>query len=112
MCIRDSHIACSEIITELHKTRFPAVPLWYVTFPKRLLARVRLPAHLVTTADLRAHQALPTHKIFIGASVFPKIRAWYTYKSQRAALTTGIRKLLPIWFFLSMMLFEYFAEVR
>jgi hypothetical protein len=33
----------------------------------------------------------------------------YTYKSQRASLKEGIRKLLPIWFFSSMMLFEYFA---
>ncbi len=105
------HITCSEIITELKKTRFQEVPLWYVTFPKRVLARVRLPEHMATIPHVQAKRASPTHKIFIGVSVFPKIKSWYTYKSQRASLTQGIRKLFPIWFFLSMVLFEYFAEV-
>jgi LmbE family N-acetylglucosaminyl deacetylase len=104
------HIACSEIITELKKTRFPEIPLWYVTFPKRVLARVKPPDHLATDPHVHEKRASPTHKLFIGGSVFPKIASWYTYKSQRASLTEGIRKFLPIWFFLSMMLFEYFAE--
>jgi hypothetical protein len=47
--------------------------------------------------------------VFIGTSLAAKIRAWYAYKSQRATLTEGIRRFLPIWFFLSMVLFEYFA---
>jgi len=104
------HITCSEIITELKKTRFQEVPLWYVTFSKRILAGVKQPENVATDPNFQAKQASPTHKIFIGASVFPKIRSWYTYKSQRASLREGIRKLLPIWFFLSMVLFEYFAE--
>lgn len=104
------HITCSEIVTELEKTRFQEVPLWYVTFPKRVLARARLPEHMTTNSRLQAKQAPPTHKIFIGASVFPKIKSWYTYKSQRASFTKGIRRFFPIWFFLSMMLFEYFAQ--
>lgn len=104
------HITCSEIITELTKTRFQEVPLWYVTLPKRMLARVEQPEHMAADPHFREKQIFPTHKIFIGASVFPKIKAWYTYKSQRASLTKGIMKFLPIWFFLSMVLFEYFAE--
>ena len=105
------HITCSEIITELQKTSFHEIPLWYVTFPKRILARVKPSEYLVTGPDFRAKQALPTQKLFIGASVLPKIRAWYAYKSQRAALKEGTTKLLPFWFFLSMVLFEYFADV-
>lgn len=106
------HIACSAAVTEARDSRFPAMPLWYVTFPARVLARVRLPAHLASDAPTPAQQARPTLKLFIGASVAPKIAAWYTYKSQRASLTTGALRWLPIWFFLSMMLFEYFAEVE
>ncbi|BCL84139.1 PIG-L family deacetylase [Ktedonobacteria bacterium brp13] len=109
------HIMCSEIITELKKTRFPAVPLWYVTFPKRVLTRIKLPEDLAIDPRFQEKQAAPTHKIFIGASVFPKTKSWYTYKSQRTALANGISKFVPIWFlwfFLSMVLFEYFAEVR
>ena len=107
------HIACSEIITALKKTRFPEVPLWYVTFPKRVLARVRLPEAMAADPRCQVKRAFPTHKVFIGSSVFPKIKAWYTYKSQRASLARGISKFVPIWFlwfFLSMILFEYFAE--
>ncbi|HKV02713.1 MAG TPA: PIG-L family deacetylase [Ktedonobacteraceae bacterium] len=104
------HITCSEIITELKKARFQEVPLWYVTFPKRVLARVKPPEHMATDPHVQEKRTSPTHKIFIGVSVFPKIKSWYTYKSQRASLTKGIMKFLPIWFFLSMVLFEYFAE--
>ena len=106
------HITCAEVITELQKNRFREVPLWYVTFPKRVLTRTRQPEHIATDPHIQQKRALPTHKIFIGVSVFPKIRAWYTYKSQRASLTKGIGQILPIWFFLSMMLFEYFTEVN
>ncbi len=108
------HIACAEIITELKKTRFQEVPLWYVTFSKRMLARVKLPEHMAIDASMQGKWAFPTHKLFIGASVFPKIKAWYAYKSQRASLREGINKFIPIWslwFFLSMVLFEYFAEM-
>src|SRR2546421_5398739 len=106
------HITCSEIITELQKTRFQEVPLWYVTFSKRVLAGVKPPEHMATDPHAQEKRAIPTHKLFIGVSVFPKIKSWYTYKSQRASFKEGIRKLLPIWFFLSMVLFEYFAEAR
>jgi LmbE family N-acetylglucosaminyl deacetylase len=106
------HVTCSEIVTELKQTSFEAIPLWYVTFSKRVLARVKVPEHIPTNFHVQEKQAIPTHKIFIGASVFPKIKAWYIYKSQRASLKEGIRRLLPIWFFLSMVLFEYFAEAR
>lgn len=105
------HIACSQVITELRTSQFPEVPLWYVTLPKRILARTRLPQHMATSPHAQAMQALPTQRIFIGGSVVPKIEAWYTYKSQRAALAQSIGNLHPIWFFLSMMLFEYVAEV-
>ena len=105
------HITCSEIITDLKNTRFQEVPLWYVTFSKRVLAGIRVPEDLATDPHFREKRAFPTHKIFIGASVFPKIKAWYAYKSQLASLKKGTTKLLPIWFFLSMVLFEYFAEV-
>jgi LmbE family N-acetylglucosaminyl deacetylase len=109
------HIACSEIITELQQTYFPEVPLWYVTFPKLVLARVKLPKGRATEPHLQEKRASATHKVFIGASVLPKIRAWYTYKSQRVSLMQGIIAFTPtwfLWFFLSMVLFEYFAEAR
>ncbi len=106
------HIACSRVVTTVRNSTFPHVALWYVTFPARILRGVRLPASVASEAGASLQQAKPTHKLFIGASVFPKIAAWYTYKSQRASLTKGVLRFAPIWFFLSMMLFEYFAEVE
>ncbi len=104
------HIACAEVVTDLRARMFSQIPLWYVTFPRRILAWTRLPAHMRATPGAASRRALPTGKVFIGAHVVPKIRAWYAYKSQRAALTTGIRRALPIWFFLAMVLYEYVAE--
>jgi LmbE family N-acetylglucosaminyl deacetylase len=106
------HIACSQVVTELQERCFLEARLWYATFPKQVLARVKLPEHLRTGSQMQAKQALPTRKVFIGSSVLAKIKAWYAYKSQRATLTQGVGRRLPIWFFLSMMVFEYFAEVR
>ncbi len=109
------HIACSEVITQLKRASFPQLPLWYVTFPSNMLARVKQPDDIPVDVLFREKQALPTHKVFIGASVFSKIKAWYTYKSQLSALTKGLGKFIPIlvlWFLLSMILFEYFAETN
>ncbi|HUY78553.1 MAG TPA: PIG-L family deacetylase [Ktedonobacterales bacterium] len=110
------HIVCSQVVTDVRTSAFPQVALWYVTFPARVRAGVRMPESLAAEAGAKAgakaDQARPTLKVFIGASVFPKIAAWYTYQSQRASLTKGVLRLAPIWFFLSMMLFEYFAEVK
>lgn len=109
------HIACSEVVTELKKTRFSEIALWYVTFPSRVRERIKMPTDLAIDPHVRTRQAVPTHKIWIGGSLLPKIKAWYAYQSQRAALASGIGRFVPIWllwFFLSMVLFEYFAEVR
>src|SRR5262249_48828996 len=106
------HIACAEVVTELHRSRFQTIPLWYGTLPKRALERTTLPEHVSTVPGTQNRRATATHKVFIGRSVFAKIKAWYAYKSQRASLTRGIGRLLPIWFLLSMVLFEYFAEAK
>src|SRR5437588_10362368 len=103
------HITCSEIITELKKSRYQEIPLGYVRLPKRMLASVEQPEDMVTVQYCQQKRAFPTHKIFIGVSVFPKIKSWYTYKSQRASLSKGIMKFLPIWFFFSTVHYEYFA---
>jgi LmbE family N-acetylglucosaminyl deacetylase len=106
------HIACSEVVTQLKMQHFPLITLWYATFPKTILKRVKLPEHMAATPSAQERQAFPTQRIFIGASVFPKIKAWYVYKSQRSSLTNGLRRPLPFWFFLSMLLFEYMAEAE
>lgn len=105
------HIVCSEIVTQLRQTARRNTLLWYVTFPRRILALVKLPEHIAGDTTFKRKQALPTHKIYIGKSVFQRIKAWYVYKSQHASFKQGFAKCIPLWFFPSLFLFEYFAEV-
>lgn len=106
------HVACSEVITDLHMNMFHTIPLWYVTLSRRVLRGATVPDHIIPVTTKAEQQPLPVHRVFIGASVIPKIRSWYAYKSQQASLREGIRRYLPVWFFVSMALFEYFAVAR
>jgi len=106
------HVACSEVVTDLHMNTFHMIPLWYVTLSKRVLKGTTVPDHITPVTATTAQRTYPVHRVFIGASVIPKIKSWYAYKSQQASLREGIRRYLPVWFFVSMTLFEYFAEAR
>lgn len=106
------HVACSEVVTDLHASAYHTIPLWYVTLSRRVLRRTTVPDHIIPVTATTEQWSYPVHRIFIGASVIPKIKSWYAYKSQQASLKEGIRRYLPVWFFLSMALFEYFAEAR
>jgi len=104
------HVACAGIVTQLRDTRFPNIALWYSSLPPRLarnLTRVRvLPA--AAPGDPRRSQ--PTHKVFVGQRLIAKMRAWSAYRSQRQSLRKGAGRFVPPWLFLSVLLFEYFAE--
>jgi LmbE family N-acetylglucosaminyl deacetylase len=106
------HIACAEILTELKRTQFPDIPLWCVALPRRVVSLLKLARQMRTPAAIDQRRASPTCRIFIGTGVIPKIRAWYAYRSQRGAIAKGFGRLLPVWFAVSAMQFEYFAEVR
>jgi len=106
------HVACSEVVTDLHMNTFQTIPLWYATLSRRVLRWTTTPDNIIAATTKAEQRTYPVHRVFIGASVFPKIKSWYAYKSQHASLKEGIRRYLPVWFFLSMALFEYFAEAR
>jgi LmbE family N-acetylglucosaminyl deacetylase len=105
------HVACAELVTELRRAEFPAVSLWYVAQPRRLVRLLQLAGQLVKEADVDRRRAVPTGRVFIGAGLIPKIRAWYAYRSQRGFIARGLGRLVPTWLAVSMMQFEYFAEV-
>jgi LmbE family N-acetylglucosaminyl deacetylase len=105
------HVACAELVTELRRAQFPDVSLWYVAQPRRLVRLLQVGGQLVKNAEVDRRRAVPTERVFIGAELIPKIRAWYAYRSQRGLIAKGIGRLLPIWLALSMLQFEYFAEV-
>ena len=106
----EDHVACSEILTELKRTELAHVPLWYATLPPRVLKLLKLVGQLATDASLDEKRAIPTHRLFIGSEVVPKIRAWHAYRSQRGSIGRGLGRLLPAWIALSMLQCEYFAE--
>lgn len=106
------HVACAEILTELKRTQFPNTALWCAALPRKVVVLLKLARQLHTQAATDQRRASPTLKIFIGTGVIPKIRAWYTYRSQRGYIAKGFGRLVPVWFAVSAMQFEYFADVR
>src|SRR5438046_2691126 len=105
------HVACGELVTELRGVQFTDVSLWYVAQPGRLVRLLQAVGQLSREPEVDRRRAVPTERVFIGTGVLPKIRAWYAYRSQRAFIAKGLSRLLPIWLAVSMMQFEYFAEV-
>lgn len=105
------HVACAEIVAQLKESRFPNTTLWYVALPGRMLRLLKMSRQLRTPTAVDSRRASPNVRIFIGTGVIPKLRAWYAYRSQRGSIAKGLGRLVPIWFAVSAMQFEYFAEV-
>lgn len=106
------HVACSEVVSEVTLTKWPAVPLWYVTLPPRVVTLLVRTRQLVTSPGTEARRTMPTCKVGISGHVVAKLRAWYAYRSQRQAIGRGLGQFFPVSFLISMMQFEYFAEAR
>lgn len=104
------HIAVSRAVTKVVKT-IGNVQLWYTSLPRRVYKLIKLPVEMAKNKAFIENRKFPTHKIFIGTHIFKKIKALYTYKSQLFAFRKGYPKPFPLWFFVSIMLFEYFHEV-
>lgn len=105
------HIACSEVLTKLVREDFPRTHLWYPCFPRRLFRFIKLPEHMANDPTFKARRAVPTLKIFVGQSITTKIRAASCYKSQNSSRIVPI-PLLPLWFFYSMIMYEYFDGIN
>ena len=106
------HVACAEIVTELKRTLFPGTALWCAALPGRVVNILKLARQLRTEPAVELRRASPTLRVFIGRDVMAKVRAWYAYRSQRGFIAKGVGRLVPVWFAVSAMQFEYFAEVR
>jgi LmbE family N-acetylglucosaminyl deacetylase len=104
------HVACSAMLTEL-KTAVLNVPMWYVALPGWVLGALRLIGQMAKDPAVDASRARPTHRLFIGTAVVPKIRAWQAHRSQREAIRKGLSRLIPTWLAVTGWPFEYFAEV-
>jgi LmbE family N-acetylglucosaminyl deacetylase len=104
------HIAVSRAVTKVVKT-IGNVQLWYTSLPRRVYKLIKLPVEMAKNKVFIENRKFPTHKIYIGINIYKKIKALYTYRSQYFAFRKGYPKPFPLWFFVSIMLFEYFHEV-
>jgi LmbE family N-acetylglucosaminyl deacetylase len=105
------HVACAEVVTDLQHDMFPHVALWYVAQPRRLVRLLQVAGQLPKNAEVDRRRAVPTERVLVGAGLIRKIRAWYAHRSQRGFIAKGAGRLLPTWLAVSMLQFEYFAEV-
>jgi LmbE family N-acetylglucosaminyl deacetylase len=107
------HIALAEVITDLTEQKKYFWTLWYTSLPKKLLALVTLPEHMAQNKDFAAKRVFPTHKTLVGLGLINVIRTIYAYKSQFQSFRSSFPfRFIPLWFFLSLGVYEYFYEVK
>lgn len=105
----EDHIVTSEVVTELIKDSYKSISLWYVSFPKRLLAMATLPEHMAKDPKFKEKRVSPNIRVFIGMNIIPKLQAVYAYESQYDSFRNSVPlKPIPLWFFYSMWFWEYF----
>lgn len=101
------HIACAEAVTELRKTSFKTIDLWYSVRPDAINRAARLLAKITARPTINARPK-PHYKIAIGRHLVAKIKAVYGYRSQMEALRPGVTVgPIPMWFFMSAQPYEY-----
>ena len=107
------HIVVSEVITQLVADR-PTTNLWYTSIPERRQNAINLPEHMAKDSDFKTKRVYPTHKVWIGLpNMYKKISALYAYRSQLFGFKKSMPvSQLPLWFYVSMMPYEYFYEVE
>jgi LmbE family N-acetylglucosaminyl deacetylase len=105
------HIACSDIVTELARTRFPRVTVWYSVLPTWILTIFFLIGQLRSAPHVKARRTAPTLRVPIAPSVSAKLRAWEVHASQLGRMGKGLGRVVPRWVVLRAWPFEYFAEL-
>ena len=107
------HIALSKVVTEIAKKN-GKIKLIYASFPARILNSISLPEHMARNRDYKKSRAYPTFKIWTGfRGIIGKIKATYSYASQGGGSSLNMPiKWIPMWFYISLTLYEYFHEVN
>jgi len=107
------HIVVAEIITDLVNRQFNKTDLWYVTYPQRVLSMMHLPEHMANNPNYKDKRKAPNIKFFIVPYSTNKLRAVYEYKSQEQSFKSAVPvRQVPLWFWHSMPLYEYFYTVN
>ncbi len=106
------HMIVSETVTGLVKNKYKKIELWYTTVPKRIYQLLKVPEHMAEDRNFKKKRTLPTLKIFVGLHVINKILANRSHKSQYKPFQEGLPFPIPVVFFQSMTLFEYFYKAN
>jgi len=104
------HIATTEVVTDLVKNSFKTIHLWYATLPKKVWSiSGGLPTQMAETPNWIKNRTYPDVKVFIGLNIIQTIKSVYIDKSQYQSWRSAIPFApIPMWFFVSMDVFEYF----
>jgi LmbE family N-acetylglucosaminyl deacetylase len=102
------HIAASEVVTELIKTKYTKTALWYATLSPKTLRFSSMPTYMATDKNFIQRRCTPTMKVPNGWRVVQKVRGVYAHKSQRGSIRKEIPFRLPLWFVFSLAVYDYF----
>lgn len=109
----EDHIVTSEILTDLVQKKYTSITLIYASLPKRALALISLPEHMAKNPRYAARRVSPNMKIWIGANMYYRIRALYSYASQLYSFRKSFPiPWIPLWYYYSMQLYEYYHIVK
>lgn len=104
------HISVSKVITNLIDKKYPNIKLIYVSQSQKMLHYLSLPTHMAQNQSFLKARKFSTHKIFVGHKIFNKIHALYCHQSQLASFKKSMPHFLPLWFFISLSIYEYFYD--
>lgn len=105
------HVACAEILIDMKRNKAMPATLWCAALPARLVRMLQAVRQMDRRQEVEQRRAAPTVKVFLGPAAIAKVRAWYSYASQRRSIVHGLGRLVPVWFAISFAQHEYFAEV-
>jgi LmbE family N-acetylglucosaminyl deacetylase len=109
----EDHITVSEIVTDIIRKKYPKTTLLYTSFPKKIYRMIKLPEHMAKDPQFQKRRATPTMKVFVGFHVVRRIQAMYAYRSQLSSFSKGMPvPAIPLWWYYSLQLFEYYAKAN
>jgi len=106
------HISVPKVLKPILNKKYPNIRLIFVTNNKKIMRFIKLPTHMAKNEQFIKHQTVPTHRVFIGHHLIGKVRALYAHQSQLTGFRKALPLFLPLWFFVSLSVIEYFHEVQ
>src|SRR3990167_2735330 len=102
------HIVTSRILTTLLQRKFKKTTVWYASFPVKFMEKIQFPTHMAKNKTFVDKRSTPSFRVWVGLrGVLNKIKVVYIYKSQAPFSKSRPIKILPVWFYVSFLFYEY-----